>query len=111
MKRHSAASCNSDQHTDLSLEDSREERKTTDVPYKEAIGSLLFLATVTRPDIAYALNAASQYAESPRKVHWNAVKRILKYLKGTITYGIVYSAKAPVLTVYSDADFAGDRTT
>lgn len=102
-----------DQHTSLSLEDPSLEDEVVHVPYKEAVGSLLFLATVTRPDIAYSVSAVSQYAEAPRKLHWNAVKRILKYVKGTVTHGIWFPGEHEKIRInaYSDADFAGDKRT
>lgn len=58
-----AVSIPADQHQDLSLRHLGSEGETIKVPYKEAVGSLLYLAMVTRPDIAYAVNAVSQYAE------------------------------------------------
>lgn len=78
-----------DQHQDLSLQNSESEETAVNVPYKEAVGSLLYLATITKPDIAYAVNAVSQHAESPTKQHWNAVKRIIKYIKGIINYTVL----------------------
>ena len=59
-------------------------------PYREAIGSLIFAATCTRPEIAYAVNQAAQFSNSPKQQHWMAVKRILAYLRGTIGHGIRY---------------------
>lgn len=79
-----------DHHQDLSLKVSSDEDNMANVPYKEAVGSLLFLATVPRPDIAFAVNVVSQYCESSKKMHWNAIKRILKYVKGTLDYGISF---------------------
>lgn len=60
------------------------------VPYREAVGSLLYLSNGTRPDLTYAVNKASRYLENPTKQHWNAVKRILKYTKGTINYRLKF---------------------
>lgn len=63
------------------------------VPYREAIlgETLLFLVQTTRPDIAFAMRA-SQFVENPCKAHWNALKRIIKYLKGIMDYGLLYEA-------------------
>lgn len=81
-------------------------------PYREAVGSLMFLATVTRPDIAFAVNNASRHLENPKQCHWTAVKRIFKYLKGTIGYGITFKSSLPIhLSIYSDADYGGDLDT
>lgn len=79
------------------------------VPYRELVGSLMYLAIATRPDISFSLSYASQYLENPSVAHWNALKRILKYVKGTASHGIKFSMNSNVrLSVYSDADFAAD---
>jgi len=61
------------------------------VPYREIIGSLMFLATVTRPDIAFAVNNLSKFVNKHDKTHWQAAKQVLAYLAGTIDTGIEYS--------------------
>jgi len=83
------------------------------VPYREAVGSLMYLAIGTRPDIAYAVSSVSQALEKPSQHDWLRVKRIFKYLKGTYQMGIVYDAgyQSGVFTAYSDADYAGDVST
>lgn len=93
------------------MRDSEKDEKVVNASYKEAVRSLLYLAMVTRPDIAYAyVNAVSQYAEIPNKQHWNAVKRIIKYIKRTINYGIKFNKTENLyLVAFSDADFAGDK--
>ena len=79
-------------------------------PYREAIGSLIFAATCTRPEIAFAVNQAAQFSNEPKRQHWMAVKRILAYLKGTIGNGIQYGGveNAKTLTAYTDANFAAN---
>ena len=59
--------------------------------YRQMIGSLMYL-TNTRPDICFAVNTLSQFLTDPRSVHLVAVKHILRYLKGTIDYGLKYDA-------------------
>uniref|UniRef100_A0ABD2X129 Reverse transcriptase Ty1/copia-type domain-containing protein n=1 Tax=Trichogramma kaykai TaxID=54128 RepID=A0ABD2X129_9HYME len=83
------------------------------VPYREAVGSLLFLALVSRPDIAYAVGVVSRYLDCYSDMHWTAVKRIFRYLKGTRDYGILISQSAvsSALVVFSDADYAADIDT
>jgi hypothetical protein len=84
--------------------------ETQDYPYREAIGSLMFAAICTRPDISYAVSQVAKYSSKPSYVHWEAVKRIFAYLKGTISFGISYfrGVKDGVLLAFSDSDFAGD---
>ena len=62
-----------------------EMQQMKDVPYTEAVGCLLFAAQITRPDICFAVNMLSGFSQNPDKAHWNAVKRVMRYLKGTIT--------------------------
>ncbi|KAL2612826.1 hypothetical protein R1flu_024518 [Riccia fluitans] len=62
------------------------------VPYESAVGSLMYLMVCTRPDIAYALGKVSKYMANPRKVHWEVVKWILQYIKGTMGYGLLFDA-------------------
>jgi hypothetical protein len=83
------------------------------VPYREAVGSLIYLTVGTRPDIAFAVSVVSQTLDRPTNADWENVKRILKYLKGTSNLNIVYQADQPagVLLTYSDADYAGDVKT
>ena len=54
----------------------------SDVPYREAVGSLLFVARVCRPDIEFAVNQASQFVNIYNKNHWQAIKKIIHYLNG-----------------------------
>ena len=79
-------------------------------PYREAVGSLIFAVTCTRPDIAYAVNQVAQFSNKPSKAHWEAIKQILSYLKGTANHGICYGGTTGEfnLVAYSDADFAGN---
>jgi hypothetical protein len=89
-----------------------ESTQAGEVPYRESVGSLLYLSQITRPDITFAVNLVSRYLEKPLIIHWNAVKRILKYLKGTFNYGLIYDSSVKLkLCGYSDADYAGDTTT
>ncbi|KAJ2938391.1 hypothetical protein O0L34_g13315 [Tuta absoluta] len=78
-------------------------------PYREAVGSLAYLMTGTRPDIAYAVGVASRKLESPTREDWLLVKRIMRYVKGTCSYGIKYKAhqKSTLLESFSDADHGG----
>jgi len=75
------------------------------VPYREFIGSLMFLSIATRPDISHIVSLLSQFNENPSKEHWIAAKRILRYLKGTIDLGIVYEKSHGKLIGHVDADW------
>lgn len=79
-----------------------------DVPYMQAVGCLLFAAQISRPDICFAVNMLSRFSENPGKAHWNAVKRVLRYLKGTIDKGLVYDGKSSEIIGFCDADWASD---
>ncbi|KAL2612002.1 hypothetical protein R1flu_023694 [Riccia fluitans] len=60
------------------------------VPYESAVGNLMYLMVCTRPDITYALGKVSKYMANPWKVHWKAMKWILRYIKGTMGYGLLF---------------------
>jgi len=83
------------------------------LPFKQAVGALLFAATVSRPDIAFAVGQVSRYMSRFDQSHWMSVKQIMRYLHGTSNYSLVYSAKGKELQVtgYTDADFAGCQDT
>lgn len=81
--------------------------------FQQLIGSLLFLVRCTRPDIAYATHYLSRFFGSYNKLHMNAAKRILQYLKGTKSLGIMYTeseADRDVVCAYVDADYGSDTT-
>ena len=79
------------------------------VSYQSMVGSLLYASIATRPDIAQAVGAASKFNSCPTEAHLTAVKRIFRYLKGTINLGIKYERSADDhLVGFSDADWAGD---
>ena len=84
-----------------------------DIPlYQQAIGCLTYAATTTRPDIAAAISALSQYMSKPSVEHWIGVKRVLRYIQGTTNYGLRFSTDdSNVLVGYSDSDWAGDIDT
>lgn len=75
--------------------------------YQAAVGSLLYLSTRTRPDIAYAVGKVSRFCSNPTPEHWSAVKRILRYLGGTKNLGLLYRREETCCVGYSDADWGG----
>lgn len=68
-----------------------DEDKIDVTKYHSAIGSLMHAAIVTRPDIAFAVNTLAQFNVKHSKPHWNAVRKIFKYLKSTKDSGILYN--------------------
>ena len=79
-------------------------------PYAHAVGSLMYLAISTRPDIAYVVGVLSRFSSNPGYAHWAAVKHLFRYLKGTLDYKLTYSPdpkSTSLFTTYSDADHAG----
>ena len=80
------------------------------VKYQSMVGSLLYAAVATRPDIAQAVGAVSKYNSCPTETHLTAVKRIFRYLKGTIDLSLKFGRSASqTLMGFTDADWAGDR--
>lgn len=77
--------------------------------YCSTVGCLQYLA-LTRPDIVFIVNKLAQFMHQPTNVHWTAVKRLLWYLKGTISFGLSLNRHSPLaLLAYSDADWAGNK--
>ena len=86
-----------------------EELLGPEVPYLSAIGALMYLANYTRPDIAFSVNLLARYSSTPTKRHWNGIKHILRYLRGTSDMGLFYSkAMEPQLLGYVDAGYLLD---
>ena len=75
-----------------------------------SIGNLLYLAVCTRPDIIFSVVRASRKSKNPTIEDWHNVKKIFRYLKGTLNYGIKFSNEK-ILRVFPDADYAGDEET
>src|SRR6266498_5352483 len=65
--------------------------------YSQIIGSLMYLASATRPDISFAMSKMSRFMSNPGIDHWHALERVMRYLKGTMSYGIHYSGHLPCL--------------
>ena len=75
--------------------------------YRQLIGSLMYLVH-TRPDICYTMNVLSQFMSISKHIHWVAAKHVLRYVRGTITYGLRYTSSSGVLLAgYADSDWVG----
>ena len=83
------------------------EELSENYPYQNLIGCLMYLAVSTRPDIAYAVSALSQFNVRHGMELWNAAKRVLRYLKSTSNYGLTFKKTGEDLVGYVDADWAG----
>ena len=78
------------------------------VPYASIVGSFMFAMICTKPDIAQEVGAVSRYMANPGGEHWNIVKKILRYIKGTSNAGLCYGGSDFTVRGYVDSDFAGD---
>ena len=84
------------------------------VPYAQAMGAIGYASVITRPGLTYAVWEVSQHSINLGQCHWNIIKRIFHYLKGTFDHEIIYgpnpnSSNDPTMLVgYTDADWAGD---
>jgi hypothetical protein len=79
------------------------------VPYSSAVGSLMYAMVCTRPDIAHAVGVVSRYMNNQGKEHWEAVKWILRYLRGTTTHALCFGGSNTFLQGYVNSDMAGDK--
>ncbi|XP_071694915.1 secreted RxLR effector protein 161-like [Rutidosis leptorrhynchoides] len=73
--------------------------------YSQVIGYLMYVMTSTRPDIAFAVGKLSRYTSIPSTHHWQAIRRVLKYLKKTMNYSLSYSVFPSVIEGYTDASW------
>ncbi len=80
--------------------------RMANVPYRAAVGSLMYASMGTRPDITFAVSTVAQYLENPGWEHWEAVKRIFRYLGGTRDLRLVYGGDVADLVGFADADGA-----
>lgn len=99
-------------NTKVSKEDGpkseQETREMEDKPYRELVGGLIYLANATRPDLSFAASVLSRFCSKPGIVHWQLAKRVLRYIKGTLKYGITYEKDNKNMHAYVDADWGSD---
>ena len=80
------------------------------IPYREVLGSLLFLATRTRPDLATAVSMLGKFQQAPLVEHWKSMKSVVRYLIHTIDHGLLLpNGQEALLEAWSDADWARDH--
>jgi hypothetical protein len=75
--------------------------------YRSVVGGLQYL-TLTRPDLSFVVNKVCQFIQNPTDAHWSAVKRILRYIKGTLDHGLqIQRSTSTMILGFSDADWVG----
>lgn len=103
-----------------STEEELNEVKNNKIPYRNAVGYLMYLVQCTRPDLAHAVGVLSQHFKNPSCQHWDAAVYVLRYVTGTVNLGIIYSAhntskshgheSCDFPLSHCNADWAGDRS-
>ena len=97
----------------IKLEEFSQDEPVGTWPFRELIGSLMSLATQSRPDIANAVRAVARYRAGPREIHWKSALGILAYINGTSGYGIIFQRRLMdrfLMQVFADADYASKAT-
>jgi hypothetical protein len=91
------------------IQPNEEQHNTTE--YQQVVGKLMYAMVHTRPDIAFALGKLSQHMQNPSEQHWTYLKGLIRYLRSTINLKLYYGPKGSAkLSVYSDADWAGQKS-
>jgi hypothetical protein len=96
--------------TSMCPQNDAEAQEMRQCPYISVVGSLMYLAVTTRPDITYAAGGLARFNSNPGLAHWQAAQHVLCYLKGTTTHKLIYqpsTSPEPFIT-YSDADHGGN---
>jgi hypothetical protein len=98
--------------SDQSPKTLEEEQVMRNLPYMNAVGSMMYLATTTRPDIAYTAGVLARFNSNPGIAHWKAVQHLLRYLKGTADMKLCYGpdpSNPDPFVGFSDASYGGDK--
>ncbi|KAD2805656.1 hypothetical protein E3N88_39033 [Mikania micrantha] len=82
--------------------------RVVQLEYSRIIGSLMYLMTCTRPDLAYVVSRLSRYTSNPSSEHWKSMTRLLRYLGYTRNYGLHYGRDPAVIEGYNDANWISD---
>ena len=85
----------------------------SNIPYDAAVGSLMYAMICTRPDLAFAISVLSRYMSEPSEKHWIAMKYVLRYIAGTIDFGLVYGKHSSPSELFGfvDSDYASNKDT
>jgi len=91
----------------MTVEIAQEQTDMARVPYSSAVGAVLYASLCTRPDVAYAVGILSRFSACPGRQHWEALKRVIRYLLGTAGRGLQFDGSQGLrLVAYADADFS-----
>ena len=94
------------------LQSSTNDNVLDEIPYKELVGSLIYVMVCTRPDIAFCVSCLTTYFSEPKQIHWDTAMRCLGYLKATDSFGLILgNDEDPSITCYSDSDWASNPIT
>ena len=97
--------------TEPCLSDKEDDEELFDpTTYRSAVGSLIYLAICTRPDIMFSVNKVAQHCKEPKVKDWRNIIQIFRYLKGAKYYGILFNGEE-CLKTYVDSDYANDKET
>ena len=97
----------------VKLEEFNEDERVQNWPFREEVGSLMWLSISTRPDISNAVRAVARYCTTPRATHWKASLGILEYINRTSKYGITFQRRilsSILLEVFADAGYTSKAT-
>ena len=85
--------------------------ETEKIPYANVIGIIMYLMISIISDLAFSISLLSRFMSNPGKIHWEALKYLLRYIKGSTNIGLIYKKKCDVFNLvgYEDSDFAGNR--
>ncbi|GJU15291.1 retrovirus-related pol polyprotein from transposon TNT 1-94 [Tanacetum coccineum] len=92
----------------MSPSSEKERMEISRVPYASAVGSLMFAMICIRPGITHVVGVVSRYMAKPGREHWEAVKRILRYIKGTLDDALCFGDSDLIVKGYVDSHYAGD---
>ena len=84
-------------------------QSVSQLQYTQVLGSLMYIMNCTRPDLAYSVSRLSRYSHNPGRDHWDALVRVLQYLKHTMAYGLHYTKYPPVLEGFCDANWISNH--
>ena len=95
--------------TQQNLEVYEDSKSVDKLEYMEMLGSLMYLSTGSRPDITFVISNLSRFSKDPREIHLNALKRVFRYLKGTLDYSLKFPYESGKLHMSTDASWSVTR--